>query len=155
VVIAGDILFNRLVLVDVEHLCGADLAYRVIRVDLARDKVRDGPGAGGRMWAGYRDAMTPTHSASILENAGPDGAGRIPRARSTGEVAGYRVLASDGEAGLVEDFVVDAEGWRIRDVVVGARGRYSAGRVLLDPACIERVASEARTVYVGLTGKEI
>lgn len=68
---------------------------------------------------------------------------------------GYRVSASDGEAGRVEDFVVDAEGWRIRHVVLGASGRYSAERVLLEPTCIERLAPEARTVHVGLTGKQI
>jgi hypothetical protein len=127
----------------------------VIRVDLARDRVRDGPGTDGRIWAGYRGGMTATHPASVLQNAGTDGSERAGRPGSTGEVAGYRVLASDGEAGHAEDFAVDAEGWRIRDVVVGARGRYSAERVLLDPASIERIAPEPGTVHVGLTGEQI
>lgn len=73
----------------------------------------------------------------------------------TGEVAGYRVWASDGEAGRVEDLVIDEEGWRIRHVVVGMRGRYSAEKVMLDPRWIERIAPVSRTVYVGLTGGQI
>ncbi len=89
------------------------------------------------------------------QNAGPDGSERAGRPRSRGEVAGYRVLASEGEAGHAEGFAVDAEGWRIWDAVVGACGRYSAERVLLDPASIERIVPEAWTVHVGLSGEQI
>lgn len=127
VAVAGGPLFNRVVLVDVEHLRGADRAERVVRVDLTRDRVRDGPSTVG-----------------------------VPCARSTGELYGYRVQASDGEAGRVEDFVVDEEGWRIRHVVVGMRDRYFAKKkVLLDPRWIGRVAPEACTVHIDLTGEQI
>lgn len=111
----------------VEHLRGTDRAERVVRVDLTRDRVRDGPGTVG-----------------------------VPCARSTGELYGYRVQANDGEAGRVEDFVVDEEGWRIRRVVVGMRDRYFAKKkVLLDPRWIGRVAPEAITVHIDLTGEQI
>lgn len=55
----------------------------------------------------------------------------------------------------MEDFLVDEEGWRIRHVVVGRRGRHPAGEVLPDPWWIGRIASEARTAYVGLAGGQI
>lgn len=55
----------------------------------------------------------------------------------------------------MEDFVLDEEGWGIRHVVVGMSGRYCAKKVLLDPRWIERIAPEARAVYVRLTGEQI
>ncbi|MDP9475213.1 MAG: hypothetical protein M3R38_05885 [Actinomycetota bacterium] len=125
--VAGGSLFNRLVLVDVEHVRGVDRAERVVRVDLTRDKVRDGPSTVG-----------------------------VPCARRTVELYGYRVQANEGEAGRVEDFVVDEEGWRIRQVVVGMRDRcFAKNKALLDPRWIGRVAPEARTVHVDLTGEQI
>lgn len=162
VAVAGGLLFNRLVLVGVEHLRGADPAERAVRVDLAREQVRDGPSAvrtplstDGR-GTGFRAGPTSTHQGgSPRENAGPGGTGCAPRPRSTGEVAGYRVRASDGEGGRVEDFVLDVEGWRIRHVVIGLSGRYQAKKALLDPRWIERIAPEARAVHVGLTREQI
>jgi len=34
--------------------------------------------------------------------------------RSTNEVTGYNLLASDGEIGHVDDFIIDDETWTIR-----------------------------------------
>lgn len=161
VAVAGNFLSNRLVLVGADRLLEVDRAGRAIRVDLARDEVRDGPSAvdvlypKGDLGDGHHDGPTPARPGGLLEGAGPNGPDSAPRPKSAEEVVGYRVLASDGEAGHVENFLLDEEARGIRHVVVGTRGRYSAGKALLDPWWIARIAPRARTVHVGLTGEQI
>ncbi len=50
-----------------------------------------------------------------------------PHLRSTRQVTGYHIHATDGEIGHVEDFIVDDEIWAVRFLVwipaTGCRGR--------------------------------
>jgi hypothetical protein len=52
--------------------------------------------------------------------------------RSAREVAGYEVLATDGELGHVEDFIIDDADWFVRYLAVGT-GNWFAGHKLLVP----------------------
>ncbi len=63
-----------------------------------------------------------------------------PHLRSLREVDGYDVAATDGEAvGTVTDFLLDADGWVIRYLVVDT-GRWLPGRkVLVAPGWARRV----------------
>jgi hypothetical protein len=77
-----------------------------------------------------------------------------PHLRSSKEVLGYRIQASDGEVGSLENLIVDDESWNIRYLVIniGVRSLPSlpGKKVLVAPAWIEAVAWEAKTVHVGL-----
>jgi uncharacterized protein YrrD len=68
--------------------------------------------------------------------------------RSTKEVIGYEIMATDGPIGSVEDFVFDDETWAIRYMIVDTR-KWSRGRhVLLSPEWIDSVSWPEHEVYV-------
>jgi len=70
-----------------------------------------------------------------------------PHLRSTSEVSGYHILASDGEIGHVSDFIIDDETWAIRYLVIDTRNWWPGKKVLVSPDWIERVSwSEAQVV---------
>jgi sporulation protein YlmC with PRC-barrel domain len=75
--------------------------------------------------------------------------------KSTREVSGYRVLATDGEIGRVEDFVLDVTTWAIRYLSIDTGGWWSGRKVLVPPAWIERVDWTLRDIVVDHTQEEI
>jgi len=68
--------------------------------------------------------------------------------RSSKEVIGYEIMATDGPIGSVEDFVFDDETWAIRYMIVDTR-KWSRGRhVLLSLDWIDSVSWPEHEVYV-------
>ena len=66
----------------------------------------------------------------------------------------FHILATDGEIGHVEDFLVD-EGWNICHLVVDTSNWMGGKSVLLSPTAIEKVDSPAKKIHVRLTRDEI
>ena len=60
--------------------------------------------------------------------------------RSTAEVTGYHIEASDGEIGHVKDFIVDDETWAIRYLEVDTQNWWPGKKVLVSPQWINRVS---------------
>jgi uncharacterized protein YrrD len=77
--------------------------------------------------------------------------GSDPHLRSAEKIIGYHVLARDGDAGHVEDFVVDLEGWRLRDLVVKTGGWLGARRVLLSLYWVKDVSWGMSAVHIRLS----
>lgn len=77
-----------------------------------------------------------------------------PHLRSTGEVIGYSIHASDGDIGHVDDFIFDDEQWAIRYLVI-SRSWWRGKKVILSPEWIERVGWEDNQVFVPLTAETI
>jgi hypothetical protein len=75
--------------------------------------------------------------------------------RSTEEVTGYHIQATDGEVGHVEDFIVDDETWAIRYIGVDTRNWWPGKKVFLSPRWIARVSWEDSKVYVDLLRETI
>jgi uncharacterized protein YrrD len=78
-----------------------------------------------------------------------------PHLRSTHEVSGYHIQATDGEVGHVEDFIIDDETWAIRYLVVDTRNLWPGKKVLISPQWIERVSWGASRVFVHLSRETI
>jgi hypothetical protein len=74
-----------------------------------------------------------------------------PHLRSTQEVLGYYIHASDGDLGHVEDFIVDDDNWTIRYMVVDTRNWLPGKKVLVAPEWITEVSWGESKVYVDLT----
>ncbi|MEO8879073.1 MAG: PRC-barrel domain-containing protein [Gemmatimonadaceae bacterium] len=70
--------------------------------------------------------------------------------RSTNDVNGHHVHATDGEIGHVDDFILDDSTWAIRYLVVDTRNWWPGKKVLLSPEWIDRVSWEEREVFVDL-----
>ena len=75
--------------------------------------------------------------------------------RSTKEVTGYHIEATDGEIGHVENFIVDHRTWAIQYLVVSTRNWWPGKKVLMSPHWIERVSWTDSKVYVDLSRKAI
>ena len=75
--------------------------------------------------------------------------------RSSQEVIGYYMGASDGEIGHLDGFIVDDESWAIRYVEVATRNWWPGKKVLVSPAWIERVSWSESKVYTGLSRETI
>lgn len=70
--------------------------------------------------------------------------------RSTREVTGYHVAATDGGIGHVDDFLFAEHSWAVRHLVVDTRDWWPGRHVLVSPEHIERVSWPERTVHLDL-----
>jgi uncharacterized protein YrrD len=71
--------------------------------------------------------------------------------RSTHDVVGHHLQATDGEIGHVDDFILDSETWAIRYLIIDTRNWWPGKKILLSPQWIERVSWSEAKVFVNLT----
>jgi hypothetical protein len=103
--------------------------------------------SGPYMWGAYptiaRDRQDWLDNAAVEEVWDPN-------LRSTGEVTGYHIQASDGEIGHVEDFIIDDETWAIRYLVIDTKNWWPGEKLLVSPRWITRVSWADRKVFIDL-----
>ena len=68
---------------------------------------------------------------------------------------GFHMLASDGEIGHVDDFVVDPKTWQIRYLVVDTSNWIGGHWVAVSPASVTRFDSAGRAIHLALTRDEV
>jgi hypothetical protein len=73
-----------------------------------------------------------------------------PHLRSVKAVRSYRIHASDGEMGHMEDFIVDDAFWVIRYLVVNTRNWLPGKQVLISPQWLQEIRHWERMVHVSL-----
>jgi hypothetical protein len=83
-----------------------------------------------------------------------------PHLRSSKAVTGYRIEASDGEIGHVEDFIVDDQAiedgsWSIRYLVIDTRNWLPGKHVLVPPLWSDTVDWDTKHVKVEMTREQI
>lgn len=78
-----------------------------------------------------------------------------PHQRSTNEVTGYYIEATDGDIGHVEDFVIDDENWAIRYMIVDTVNWWPGKKVVITPQWIKEVRWTDSRVYVDLSRDRI
>jgi len=83
------------------------------------------------------------------------GNGADPHLRSTTEVTGYAIEATDGHVGRVEDFVIDDETWAIRYLILDTRDWWEGKRVLISPKWISRVSWGDTKVFINLSREAV
>ena len=71
--------------------------------------------------------------------------------RSAQAVNGYHLQASDGTSGHVCDFMMDAQSWAIRQLVIKTGHRFSGKEVQLPTRMVDRISYPDSTVFVNLT----
>ena len=96
-------------------------------------------------------AAIETRSRSVADEiaAANERAGD-PHLHSAREVSGYGVHATDGDLGHVEDFLVDADSWAIRYLVVDPRNWWPGPHVVLSTEWIDGVSWADRHVRVNV-----
>ena len=75
--------------------------------------------------------------------------------RSSAEVTGYHVEATDGGIGHIDDFLFDEQSWEIRYAVVDTRNWLPGRLVLVSPRSIKSVDWNDRRAHVGLTREAV
>lgn len=114
-----------------------------------------------RHWRGLGDPTTAapagTHPGqeALTEKEEEEAELRDPHLRSTNEVTGYDIQATDGEIGHVEDFIADDESWTIRYMVVDTRDWLPGKKVLVSPHWIHHVSWPESRVHIDLTREMI
>ena len=74
-----------------------------------------------------------------------------PHLRSTHDMSGHYIQATDGEIGHVEDFVIDYETWAIRYLIIDTNNWWPGKKVLLSPQWIDRISWPESKVFVDLS----
>lgn len=171
----GDWLPGRKTLIAPFQLGTADWETKLFSVKLTRQKIEESPPIG-------KDAPVSRQMESLWYEHHGDGAywdkrSRIPdvelitvppaaksraerpfspNLRSMMEVTGYRISASDGSIGHVEDFVLDDEDWRIRYMVVDVRDWLPGGKkVIVSPEWIVAIGWAGKSVSVDLSRESV
>jgi len=75
--------------------------------------------------------------------------------RSSKEVIGYEIMATDGAMGSVENFIFDSERWTILYIVVDTRKWLTGKDVLLPPQSVADVRWSEHEVYLNVTRRAV
>jgi sporulation protein YlmC with PRC-barrel domain len=78
-----------------------------------------------------------------------------PHLRSTLEVIGYHIQASDGEIGHVEDIIINDQDWTICYLVIDTHNWLPGKKVLVAPTWVKSVNWAQRKVYINLRRETI
>ena len=164
----GEWLVSRQVLISPHSLAGVFGSERNIATTLTKDQIEHSPTLnrdkpvlrqfereysdffGSPMYWGF-----PHNLGAKAESGKPGIKPSDPDLRSTHDVSGHHVEASDGEIGHVEDFLIDDETWAIRYLIVNTHDWLPGKKVLISPKWIERVSWREKQVVVDLTREAI
>lgn len=75
--------------------------------------------------------------------------------RSTSEVVNYRIHATDGDIGHVEDLLVEVDNWRIRYMVVDTKNWLPGRKVIISPDWITDVSWSSSSVSVDVPKEHV
>ncbi len=179
----GGWLGGRQVLISPISVVHADWEAKCLDVALTKSQVEHSPNVNthqpvsrqyeaafhgyygySRYWGGpylWGTAFSPAGLALPADAAPETVAHRVAREsedshlRSGEAVIGYDIVATDGEIGHVDNFLMDDEAWAIRYVEVATRNWWPGRKVLISPAWVERVSWTDSRVYVGLSRETI
>jgi hypothetical protein len=173
----GNWLTGRKVLLSPYSLKGIDTVLEEISVHLTKSQIEGSPSidadrpvsrqfedsyygyygfpyywGGPFMWGYYPHPQRDPNQWGVQEGKSSDWDSHL---RSTHSVSSYHLLASDGEIGHVEDFVIDDKTWAIRYLIVATNDFWPGKKVLISPQWIERVSWEESRVVIDLPRQTI
>ncbi len=181
VVATGSWLTEREVLISPTVVEGIDETNRTLAVHLTQEEVRHSPlvetdkpvsrqyeeqmykyygwdpywsVSDGGLGYGMSPLSAGIGAAAYVENPTPAPA-ITTHLRSSDELKGYRIHATDAELGKVVAFLIDDITWHIRYLVIRPGHWPTQRHVLLSPEWIERVSFEKAEVVVNLPSSRI
>jgi len=75
--------------------------------------------------------------------------------RSSNEVTGYYVDATDGSIGHIEDFVIDETEWAIRYLMIDTKNWWPGKMVLISPDWLRDIVWSDEKVFVDVTRDKV
>jgi hypothetical protein len=180
----GSWLPGRQVLISPHAFGSLDQTGKVLRVNLTRKQIEDSPSIESHKpvsrqyeeeyyryygWPFYwqGDGLWGMSGFPILElpaNPLPGEPATASRPhtkyadahlRSTQAVNGYHLQASDGIIGHVFDFMMDAQSWAIRQLIIKTGHRFYGKEVQLPTRTVDRISWDESKVFVNLTREAV
>lgn len=172
VVETGNWLANRRVLISIVALGEPDWESRTFPVNLTCDQVRNSPDIDTQrpvyrqheaklheyyQWplyweSGYQGIMGitpyPLLEVPLMQDSTDPDRHDDPHLRSTRQITGYHIHATNGEIGHVEDFFVDDKNWTICNLVVETGNWLVGKKVIIPPSWIKSVNWAEAEVYI-------
>jgi len=160
VVDTGNWLARRKVLIAVSAVELPDWEKRVFPVNLTREQVRHSPDVDTEKpvsrqqevamskyfgWPTYWSVRFPT-GRYTAEMEYPTGTGDDPHLRSAWDIAGYKVWATDGEVGRLEDYVLDDASWHLGYLIVSTGNWLNSQNLLVSTRWVESISWANRRV---------
>lgn len=173
----GSWLTGRQVLISPYGMVGVNRAEQHITIDLTKKQIESSPSLSSDEpvskqfetdyygYYGYPTYSTGLYMWGAYPYIQPDPAlwnkptrteeNWDPHLRSTHEVTGYHIQATDGAIGHVEDFILEEETWAIRYLVIDTRNWWPGKKILVSPQWIDRVSWSESKVFINLSSETI
>jgi hypothetical protein len=180
----GSWLPGRQVLLAPHAFGGLDQAGKLLQVNLTRKQIEDSPSIelhkpvsrqyeeeyyryygwpcywqGDGLWgmSGFPILELPVKPlpSGPVAASGPQPERADAHLRSTQAVDGFHLQASDGIIGHVCDFMMEAENWAIRHLVIKTGHRFSGKEVQIPTRAVDRISYPDSTVFVNLTKESV
>ncbi len=180
IVDTGNWLTGRQVLISPYALVAVNKEEQFIDINLTKKQIEDGPSldsdkpvsrqfevdyyryyewpmywGGPYMWGSYPSYPYLVRDPEIGKKSSQDEKEWDPNLRSTHEVTGYHIHATDGDIGHVEDFVIDDQTWAIRYLIIDTRNWWPGKKVLISPQWIENIDWGESMVFINLSREAI
>jgi len=165
----GNWLTGQLVLIRPSVVINADNGHQTIQVALTAEQIADAPSIETHPSVSRQHRVEPYQYLGLplllrgLDSSAPaymiaEGSeGHLsrlrdfdPHLRSLRELSHYAIEANDGEAGHVEDWLVDVHAWRTSYAVVKTAGGRTRRHVLVPVHKLGAVSWSARVIYADL-----
>ena len=78
-----------------------------------------------------------------------------PHLRSIAEVIGYHILAGDGEAGHIENLLIEDTTWDIRYLIVDTSNWWLGKHVLISPYAVSKISYTDRQIVIDVDRDKI
>jgi len=172
IVETGNWLFNRKVLIAPFAVGEPEWTSHTLPVHLSREQVRNSPDIDTERpvyrqheidltyyykWPVYWDDMYGTASGAsynpllvrslVLDNSGQKHHDD-PHLRSSHEIMGYKIHATDGNIGHVVDFVIDADNWTLSYIIVDTGNWFFEKTLLIAVTSVTGVNWADNGVYL-------
>jgi sporulation protein YlmC with PRC-barrel domain len=176
VVATGEVLSGRKVLISLVSLRYPAWSPLHLRVNLTWEQIKNCPAIdvhtpvsrqheaehhkhfglppywdGTDVWGSWPNPRALAEAPRSESNVGANRASSDVHLRSTRDVTGYHIMATDGEVGHLEDFLFDEDTWEIRYAIVDTKNWWPGKKVLLRPRWIKRVSWADREIYANMT----
>jgi hypothetical protein len=175
----GRWLRGKQVLISPQAFTGVDPANECISLNLTRKQIKESPPLSSDLpvtrqykddvftyygWAAYDATANNEYKARVFFKYGEDASqsdrenerrSADPDLISMKDITGYEIITLSGEFGCVLDFIIDADDWTIRYLVVDTRDKWSGKKILLSPQWIEKISWGDSKVFINLACESI
>ncbi len=177
IVETGNWLLSRQVLISPHALKSVNEEDKTISVNLTKKQIEESPPlnsdipvsrqyeesyygyygyplywAGAYMWGPYPYIVRDNENLNDTDQTDEAWDSHL---RSTEDVSKYKIQATDGEFGHIEDFIIDDELWTVRYLIIDTRKWWKGKKVLISPEWIDSISWIEGDVKVCLNQEEI